>query len=236
MIEVTGLHKSFGRNKVLKGIDLSLFPGQVTAILGPNGSGKTTLLKSILGMAIPDDGRITVMGTVINGDCHYRGQIGYLPQTARFPENLTVLELIRMVKDLRKQHPDESKLTALFHLEPFMKKRLRYLSGGTRQKINVLLAFLFNTQVLILDEPTAGLDPLAVIQLKELIREQKELDKTIVITTHILPLVEEVADRVIFLLEGNIYFNGSPSALRQQYRAATLEQAIGTLLKQDKSV
>ena len=217
---------------MLKGIDLSISPGSVTAVLGPNGSGKTTLLKCILGMVIPDRGRIQVFNEPICGHCGYRKEIGYLPQIARFPENLTAGELIRMVKDLRRQHADESKLVSTFRLEPFLKKRLRYLSGGTRQKINVVLAFLFDSRILILDEPTAGLDPLAVIQLKELIREHRSRDKTIIVTTHILPLVEEVAERVIFLMEGIVYFDGTVKELMERFEEETFERAIAAMLKQ----
>ena len=232
MIDIKDLHKAFRRNPVLKGIDLSISPGSVTAVLGPNGSGKTTLLKCILGMVIPDRGRIQVFNEPICGHCGYRKEIGYLPQIARFPENLTAGELIRMVKDLRRQHADESKLVSTFRLEPFLKKRLRYLSGGTRQKINVVLAFLFDSRILILDEPTAGLDPLAVIQLKELIREHRSRDKTIIVTTHILPLVEEVAERVIFLMEGIVYFDGTVKELTERFEEETFERAIAAMLKQ----
>ena len=232
MIDIKDLHKAFRRNPVLKGIDLSISPGSVTAVLGPNGSGKTTLLKCILGMVIPDRGRIQVFNEPICGHCGYRKEIGYLPQIARFPENLTAGELIRMVKDLRRQHADESKLVSTFRLEPFLKKRLRYLSGGTRQKINVVLAFLFDSRILILDEPTAGLDPLAVIQLKELIREHRSRDKTIIVTTHILPLVEEVAERVIFLMEGIVYFDGTVKELMERFEEETFERAIAAMLKQ----
>ncbi|HOW26454.1 MAG TPA: ABC transporter ATP-binding protein [Bacteroidales bacterium] len=234
MIEVSGLHKSFGRNTVLKGIDLVLPAGNVTAVLGPNGSGKTTLLKSILGMVLPDKGDIRVLGRSIHHQWEYRQAIGYLPQIARFPENLTVQELIRMVMDLRRQRADEGPLLALFDLEHFLKKRLRYLSGGTRQKINVMLAFLFDHQIMILDEPTAGLDPLAVLHLKELIRNERQKGKTICLTTHILPLVDDIADRVVYLLEGNVYFEGTIGQLKEKYKGGNTESAIGRMLQPEK--
>lgn len=235
MIEVSGIHKSFGRNPVLKGIDLVLPAGNVTAVLGPNGSGKTTLLKSILGMVLTDSGDIRVLGRSIHHQWEYRQAIGYLPQIARFPENLTVHELIRMVKDLRRQRADEGPLLALFDLEQFLKKRLRYLSGGTRQKINVLLAFLFDHQIMILDEPTAGLDPLAVLHLKELIRNERQKGKTICLTTHILPLVDDIADRVVYLLEGNVYFEGTIGQLKEKYEGGNTESAIGRMLQPEKN-
>lgn len=236
MIEISGLYKAFGRQQVLRGIDLDIPVDAITAVIGPNGSGKTTLMKSILRMVIPDSGKIRVMEAAVNGNCDYRKDIGYLPQIARFPENLTFYELLRMVRDLRKQYPDETGLIRMFQLEPFLKKRLRYLSGGTRQKINVVLAFLFGSRILILDEPTAGLDPLAVIQLKELIRQHRSLGKAIIITTHSLPLVEEMADRVVFLMEGRIYFNGTMDQLRALYNQESLEKAISAILLQKEDV
>jgi Cu-processing system ATP-binding protein len=238
VIEARDIHKSFGKNQVLKGIDLSLAPGKITAVLGPNGSGKTTLIKCILGMVMPQQGQILVNGTDIKGQWDYRGDIGYLPQIARFPENLKVRELISMVRDIRGNHSDDERLISLFELQPYLNKPLRYLSGGTRQKINIVLAFMFDSHHYILDEPTAGLDPVALIRFKELLKQEKGRSKSILLTTHIISLVEEVAEEIIFLLEGKVYYRGSLAGLKPMQDSVspgdiTLEQAIaGILIKE----
>ncbi|HFA48596.1 MAG TPA: ABC transporter ATP-binding protein [Bacteroidetes bacterium] len=236
MIKITNLHKSFGKNKVLKGVDLLFDKPGITAVLGPNGSGKTTLIKCLLGMVIPNDGEIYVDGKNVARQWAYRDQIDYLPQIARFPENLTVKELLKMIKDLRPRKADDQRLIQLFELEPFLDKKLGNLSGGTRQKVNIVAAFMYDSPILVLDEPTVGLDPVAMIQLKELIWEEKAKGKTILLTTHIMGFVEEMADDIVFLLEGKIHFNGSLKGLKKQYGQPTLERTIAEILKQSKVV
>jgi Cu-processing system ATP-binding protein len=231
MIVISNLHKSFGRNQVLKGINLSLGDGVITAVLGPNGSGKTTLIKSILGMVIPQEGQIAMNGQNIQSNWKYRNQIGYLPQIAKFPENLKVKELIRMIKDIRGSEGNENPMIEMFDLKQAMDKPLRHLSGGTRQKVNILLAFMFDSPNYILDEPTAGLDPISLIRFKELLVTEKKKGKAILLTTHIVSLVEELADDIIFLLEGNIFFNGSLDELKAHHGGMSLEQSIANILK-----
>jgi Cu-processing system ATP-binding protein len=231
MIRIHNLHKSFGKNQVLKGVSLEFRPGAITAVLGPNGSGKTTLLKSILGMVIPDKGSVEMDGKDTKGKWKYRDQIDYLPQIARFPENLKVAELLRMVTDLRDRPADSTRLLKLFGLESFLDTRLGNLSGGTRQKVNIVLAFMYDSPVVMMDEPTAGLDPVALIKLKDLILEERTKGKTILITTHIMSLVDELADEVVFLLEGKIHFQGSLDLLREKYGEDNLERAIARILE-----
>lgn len=230
MIAIENLHKSFGKNRILKGINLAIDQAGILAVLGPNGSGKTTLIKSILGMVIPDQGKITFDGENIAGKSHYRNQIGYLPQIARFPENLTVAELLSMVRDLRDSRANDEKLAEILDLKPYLQHRLRNLSGGTRQKVNLMLTFMYDSPVMILDEPTSGLDPVAMIRLRELIQTEKRRGKIIIITTHIMSFVEEIADRIIFLLEGEIRFRGTREVLLSQTGEADLEHAIASLL------
>ena len=237
MIKIQNLHKSFGQNKVLTGVDITFDrPGIITAVLGPNGSGKTTLIKSILGMVLPDKGNIEINGKAIKGEYAYRNQIDYLPQIARFPENLKVSELLSMIKDLRGDAANDEELIAFFKLEPFLDKRLGNLSGGTRQKVNIVQAFMYDSPIIILDEPTAGLDPVAMISLKQLILEEKAKGKIIQITTHIMSFVEEMADELIFLLDGKIHFQGTITQLKQQYHESNLESAIASILKGKEQV
>ncbi len=231
MIEIKDLHKKFGRNEVLKGIDLTIARGGIFSVLGPNGSGKTTLIKAVLGMVIPDSGTISIEGENLKNNYKYRNNIDYLPQIANFPENLNVSELIAMIKDMRSaKNTNEEELIEMFKLQPFLNKKLSRLSGGTKQKVNIVLAFMFNSPLIILDEPTNGLDPISHLRLKNLINSEKEKGKTILITSHILSFVEQISDEIVFLLEGKIYFKGSISELKTKTNQPDFEQAIASIL------
>ncbi|NNK74998.1 MAG: ABC transporter ATP-binding protein [Maribacter sp.] len=232
MIRIENLYKKFGRNQVLSHLDLGIDGSGIFAVLGPNGSGKTTLIKCILGMVIPSSGEIEVKGNTIKKNWHYRQEINYLPQIANFPGNLRVKELIRMIKDLRQKESKEEQLIQLFGLEPFLDKKLSTLSGGTKQKVNIVLTFMFDSPLLILDEPTTGLDPASLIKLKELILQEKKEGKTILITTHIMQFVEEMADEIVYLLEGDIYFKGSVTQLMSKTNQTDFEHAIAAISTQ----
>jgi Cu-processing system ATP-binding protein len=233
MIKIQGLHKRYRQNHVLKDINLEISDPGIYAILGPNGSGKTTLLKSIIGLVIPDSGDISIGGNRVSDTPLYRNDISYLPQIARFPDNLRVYEIIRLIKDIRNQDGDETPLIDLFNLEPEMKKRLGNLSGGTRQKVNMVLGFLFDTPVLILDEPTVSLDPLSLSKFKKMISEKKDQGKIILYTTHIMSLVEEFSDRVLLLLDGKIIFNGGFKEILSQSGEKSLENAVSYLVEKN---
>jgi len=230
MIEFKNLHKRFGKLVVLDGLDLEINKGGIFAILGPNGSGKTTLIKCLLGMVIPNKGDIFFEKKSVLRKWAYRNNLNYLPQIANFPPNLTVLELINMVKNLRPKTANEQELIELFGLKSFLDKKLGNLSGGTKQKVNIVLAFMFDSDLIVLDEPTNGLDPIALIHLKEIIQKEKDKGKTILITTHIMSFVDEVADEIVFLLDGKIYFKGTVDALKKQTNNDNLEHAIANLI------
>lgn len=233
MIDITDLHKKFGKLTVLDGLDLDINKGGIFAILGPNGSGKTTLIKSILGMVIPNAGDIKIGGNSVLKQWDYRNQINYLPQIANFPANLSVNELIAMVKNLRPKEANDQDLIDLFGLELFLDKKLGNLSGGTKQKVNLVLTFMFDSDLIILDEPTTGLDPISLIHLKQIIQKEKEKGKTLLITTHIMSFVEEIADEIVFLLDGKIYFKGSVAQLKKQTKQTDLEHAIANLMTKE---
>jgi len=233
MIQIKNLYKKFGKLVVLDDLNLDLKEGGIFAILGPNGSGKTTLIKSVLGMVIPNKGEIKINDKNILGKWAYRNDINYLPQIANFPSNLKVVELINMIKNLRAKKANETELIQKFGLTSFLNKRLGDLSGGTKQKVNLVLTFMFESDLIILDEPTTGLDPIALILLKKIIQKEKEKGKTILITTHIMSLVEEIADEIVFLLDGNIYFKGSLKELKEQTHQTNLEQAIADLISKE---
>lgn len=181
-------------------------------------------------MVIPDRGTIKVLDTPITKNSEYRNKIDYLPQIANFPSNLKVIELIGMIKDLRGNTNADKDLIEKFKLESFLNKKLGTLSGGTKQKVNIVLTFMFDSPIIILDEPTTGLDPISLIRLKELIRKEKKKGKTILITSHIMSFVEEVSDQIVFLLEGKIYFKGSISELKAATKQDNFEHAIASIL------
>ena len=233
MVNIQNLHKTFGKNQVLSGVDLTIKEGGIFAILGPNGSGKTTLIKGILGMVIPQKGSISIHDQNIKNNSDYRFKIDYLPQIANFPSNLKVKELIKMIKDLRSTTDEDQRLIELFKLKPFLDKKLGTLSGGTKQKVNIVLTFMFNSPIIILDEPTSGLDPLSLIRLKDLIQAEKAKGKTILITSHIMSFVEEVADEIVFILEGKIYFKGCISDLKKKTKQPDFEHAIASILTEN---
>ena len=230
-IQITGLSKRFGSVEVLRSVDLVVRSGRVIAIIGPNGAGKTTLIKSILGLTRPATGRILFDGIDVIGEDDYRSRIGYMPQMARFPENLTGAELITMLKDLRGQAAElDVELVESFDLGMVLQQPLRVLSGGTRQKVNAAIAFLFSPELLVLDEPTAGLDPLASSILKDKILADRSAGKTALVTSHIMNELEELADDVAFLLEGNMAFVGTLDELKRITAQSTLERAVATMM------
>ena len=232
MIDIRALGKRFGRVEVLRSVDLQIRRGQVTAIVGPNAAGKTTLLKTILGLTRPDRGGLTFDGERVNGDPAYRSRIGYMPQSPRFPDHLTGNELIALMTDLRAStsHTLDRELIERFGLAPELDKPLRTLSGGTRQKVNAVLAFLFDPELLILDEPTAGLDPVASGVLKNKIARGHAAGKTFILTSHIMSELEELANDVAFLLDGRVQFAGAIHDLKLRTREFTLERAVASIM------
>jgi Cu-processing system ATP-binding protein len=231
MVVVEQVKKRFGRLEVLRGINATFEAGKITAIVGPNASGKTTLMKSILGLVLPDSGEVTIDGQDVK-DAKTRDQIGYMPQKAQFPDNLRVQELLSWIESLRGQKTSAREdLTNSFGLKPHLQKSLRTLSGGTRQKVSAVLALMFNPSVLLFDEPTAGLDPLASSRLKDTILEQKAQGKTILLTSHVMSEIEELADEVLFLLDGTIVFRDTLDEIRRRSGETRLERAIAKLMQ-----
>ncbi len=231
MITIRGLEKRFGRRGVLTGLNAEFRRGRVTVLTGPNGAGKTTLLKLILGLARPEAGRIEVNGVELRGDPSYRAAIGYMPQIVRFPGQLTGRDLLGMLRTLRKGAVPDLDLAADLGVGDAMDRPFETLSGGTRQKVNAVLAFAFRPEILILDEPTAGLDPLASCVLKERLAHERASGTTVIITSHVLPELEELADDVVFLDDGRVRWSGSANELRSSTGQPSLERAVASLLR-----
>ena len=232
MISVNSISKKFGKQQVLKEFNINFEKGNSYAIMGPNGSGKTTLIKSILGMVLPDQGDILVDGNSIKGRNDYRHLIGYMPQIGRYPQNMKIGQLFAMMKDMRPEIKEyDLDLVEAFELEKIKDKAMGTLSGGTRQKVSAALAFLFNPEILILDEPTAGLDPIAVEILKSKIRKEREAGKLILITSHILSDLEELTDQAIYIFEGEVFFNDSIESLKEMTSEEKFSPAIAKLMQ-----
>jgi Cu-processing system ATP-binding protein len=232
MIIANNVNKSFGKLQVLKDVSVNCEEGQCIALIGPNGSGKTTFIKCLLGMVVPDNGFITFRSRNIVHDWDYRRHIGYMPQIGRYPDNMTIAQVLDMLKDIRKQKTglDETLIDAL-GLRAIMQKRMRTLSGGTRQKVSASLAFLFNPDVLILDEPTAGLDPVSSGILKEKIIHEKQKGKLVLITSHILSDLDDLITHVMYLQEGQLRFHKPIELLRQDTGEEKLAKAIAKVMQ-----
>ncbi len=227
MIEVTGLKKSFGKATVLKGVSVNLPLSTVAAIMGPNGSGKTTFLKSILGLIIPDSGVVKVKGVLIKNNFDYRRHIGYMPQIARYPENLKVKELITMIQNIREHYDHlDNELIEAFKVQDLYDENLGTLSGGQKQRVGGALAFMFNQEVIILDEPTAGLDPVSTEVMKNKIQKEKNNNKLILITTHIISEAEELANQIIYMMEGNILLDSTVEKFKSEMNEISLGKAL----------
>ena len=232
MITIKNIYKKFGKLEVLSDVNLTFNKGECIALIGPNGCGKTTLIKSILGMVIPTKGDILFDEKSILNKYKYRDQIGYMPQIGRYPDYMTVGQIIEMIKKIRNSNEvlDEDLIKA-FELEKIFDKQMRTLSGGTTQKVSAILAFLFNPDVLILDEPTAGLDPLASEILKEKIIKEREKGKLILITSHLLSELDDMISQIIFMQEGKVHFHKSIADLLESTNEQKISKAIASILK-----
>jgi Cu-processing system ATP-binding protein len=233
MIVAENVTKFFGKFKALDNVSLTCNNGQTISLIGPNGSGKTTFIKSLLGLVIPTSGKITFNDIDIRHDADFRKHIGYMPQIGRYPANMRIAQILDMMCDLRKSDLSmtDNELIEQFELNKIRNKRMRTLSGGTRQKVSAALAFLFKPEVLILDEPTAGLDPLATEILKEKIRTEKNKGRLILITSHILSDLDDLVSEVIYINDGELLFHKSITQLREDTGEEKLSRAIASVMK-----
>lgn len=236
MIELESIAKKFGKLQALDHISIQFQAGRSYALIGPNGSGKTTLIKSVLGMVIPTSGAIRVDGKSIRNDWRYREKIGYMPQISHFPENMRIGQVIDMMRNIRQQGSDtDNELVDAFALRSIYDKRMHAMSGGTRQKVSAALAFLFNPPVLILDEPTAGLDPVSVEILKDKIKKERSAGKLFIISSHILSDLDELSSDVVYIFEGRIQYHDSIQDLKTRTGETRLSRAIANLIIEKKS-
>lgn len=235
MITLDTIRKRFGTLDVLQDVSLAVRPGAVTALVGPNGSGKTTLIKIVLGLTRADVGTLHVDGQPADEAGAYRRAIGYMPQAAHFPSNLRVGDVLDLVAQLRPGEATDDDLARAYEMHAIRDKFVGTLSGGTKQKVNAVIAFMFRPSLLILDEPTAGLDPLSANVLKEKIRAVRREGRSVLITSHIMTELETLADDVAFLCDGRLRFAGSVAALLDRTGERSLEEAIAGLMRTERT-
>ncbi|MFN3272171.1 MAG: ABC transporter ATP-binding protein [Cloacibacterium caeni] len=236
MIEIKNLTKKFNKFTALNQVNIRFNDGHSVALIGPNGCGKTTLIKCILGLNVVEDGDILVNNESVKEHYLYRKNIGYMPQIGRYPENMTIAQTIQMIKDTRKVSENEldTELLEAFELKSIFDKKMRTLSGGTTQKVSAVLAFLFNPGIIILDEPTAGLDPLASEILKNKIIKEKNKGKLIIITSHLLSELDDIVSEIVFMNEGKVIVQQSVEQLMTERKTEKISESIISILKEMK--
>ncbi len=218
MIKIENLVKSYGKKCVVKGISFEVKKGEIVGFLGPNGAGKTTTMNILTGYISSDSGRVTVDGfDILENPYEVKKRIGYLPEQPPLYYEMTVREYLNFVYDLKKisenpslernSHIDD--VLAAVHITHVAGRLIKNLSKGYKQRVGIAQALIGSPEVLILDEPTVGLDPKQIIEIRNLIGELKE-DHTIILSSHVLPEVSAICERVIIINEGSIVAEDTP--------------------------
>jgi len=232
MIEAIGLCKFYRDFAAIRDVTFSIPAGQVVAFLGPNGAGKSTTMKILTGYLAPSAGSARIAGyDVVNDRIHAAERLGYLPENGPLYPEMTPLSLLRFYGRARGLTGARlaARIDAVVHrcaLESVIEKSIRKLSKGYRQRVGMAHVLLHEPDVLIMDEPTGGLDPNQIREVRRTIREMAA-NRTILLSTHILQEVEAVADRVILIHLGRIVFDGLPSEMKGAY--PTLDEAFHVL-------
>lgn len=196
VLQVNHVCKSFGKNEILHDIDLVIGRGEVYGLIGQNGAGKTTLLRLISGLMRPTNGTVHIQAPII----------GYMPQSCRFDDGSSVREIICMFAKLRNTESKESiSLCERLHLDS--SKKVRHLSPGQQKKLQMIIAMIGSPELFVLDEPTAGLDPGATYEMKNMIKELHKMGKSILISSHILQDMDEICTNVAILEKGRLTYN-----------------------------
>ena len=224
MIEVQNLTKQFGKFTALSGVSFEVRRGETLALLGPNGSGKTTTLKCLVGLSAPTSGVIRIAGYDLeSGSRQARRLVTYLPQRVSFHDNLTAREVMNFYCKLRRApqaRVDELFATPAFHFNGFSNRPVSEFSGGMVQRLGLAVACLPDAPIMILDEPTASLDPEGAVQFREFLEELKQQGKTILFSSHMLGDVDRLADRVGIMVGGRLVALEAIESLRENLRAS----------------
>jgi ABC-2 type transport system ATP-binding protein len=235
MIEADGLCKQFGSFLAVRDVSFSIPKGEVVAFLGPNGAGKTTTMRLLTGFVAPTHGTARIAGIDVHTErIRAAEHLGYLPENGPLYPDMTPMSLLEFFGEARGMsaallHSRIDSVVAQCSLESVAHKPIGKLSKGYRQRVSMAQALLHDPEVLIMDEPTAGLDPNQIRGVRQMIRDLAQ-SKTVMVSTHILQEVEPVADRVLFIHDGKIVFDGKPAQLASQN--GTLEQAFYSLTAQ----
>ncbi|WP_026895624.1 ABC transporter ATP-binding protein [Clostridiisalibacter paucivorans] len=235
VIEIEDLEMSFGSKKVLKGISLQVYPGQVIGYIGPNGAGKSTTIKIILGLLSGHTGKIKIFGNEISKDSiEYKKRIGYVPENAEIYDTLTAREYLTFIgelygKDSKDVEHKAKRMMKIFGIEDVFNSRISSYSKGMKQKVLIISSLLHNPDVLFLDEPLSGLDANSVIIVKEILAELSKKGKTIFYSSHIMDVVEKISNRIVLLQSGSILADGSFSELRDKSQDSSLEEIFNEL-------
>lgn len=225
-IEAIGLTKAYGKVNAVSELDLTVGSGELFCFLGPNGAGKTTTIKMLIGLVRPTAGRALVAGhDVWAQGMHAKHQIGYVPDAAALYEQLTAVEFLSFVADIFRMDREEraagiSSLLEVFDLADVATQPLASYSRGMKQKVAIAAALLHQPKVLFLDEPTIGLDPKSARLLKDLLRQACKQGTAVFMSTHILEIAENMADRVGIIQRGRLLFQGTVPELRAAEKAA----------------
>jgi ABC-2 type transport system ATP-binding protein len=219
MIEVANLVKKYGEVTAVKGITFTARPGEVTGFLGPNGAGKTTTMRMLVGYTPPTDGKAVVAGyDVFDNGIEVRRRVGYLPENVPLYRDMSArgyLMYVGEIRGIKNRRTRADEVLERVGLIDRAESRIRTLSKGMKQRVGLASALLHNPPVLILDEPTIGLDPLQVLELRGLVAELGR-DHTVLFSTHILSEAEQVCNKVIIINQGQILAQGSPQELRSE--------------------
>jgi len=234
MIEIKNLSKKLGDNLILDKISFSVSQGEILGFLGPNGAGKTTTMKIITSFWSPTAGSVLIDGFDTAGDSlKTRKKIGYLPETVPLYEDMKVIEYLKFIAEIRDIEKNEIKsrlkeVVAICGLAKVLRLPIEELSKGYRQRLGLAQAIMHRPDILILDEPTTGLDPNQIVEIRDLIKTIGR-EKTVIFSTHILSEVSATCDRVIIINNGRIVGQGRPDELAKNYGG--LEQAFRELTK-----
>lgn len=227
-ITIKGLTKSYGNQKALDSVSFSIKSGEVVGLLGPNGAGKSTLMKSVTGAILPDSGEIKVDEfSVLNQPIETKKRIGFLPENNPLYYEMYVREYLKFVANIRNEKKERiEEVIKKVGLTPESHKKIGQLSKGYKQRVGLAQAILSNPEILILDEPTNGLDPNQILEIREVIREIGK-SKTVILSTHIMQEVEALCSRVILLNKGKIVSDSPIEEFKGQYKS--LEDAFHQL-------
>lgn len=235
VLKIEDLTMSFGGNKVLVGIDLEVFRGQIIGYIGPNGAGKSTTVKIILGLLEGYQGKIEIFGQdIAKGDASYKRKIGYVPESGELYDNLTALEYVTFVGQLYGMSEQEVKVKTSQLLDKFgmydsLHQRISSFSKGMKQKLLIISSVIHDPELLFFDEPLNGLDANSVMIIKEMMTLLAAEGKTIFYSSHIMDVVEKISNRIVLLNDGKIVADGTFDQLREKNEEGTLEQIFNQL-------